>query len=106
MQQIPEPDWKIFRELHQTALQRFAERSLKSVSQAQARSGKSSHEIFQDLYRLINDKNKEVARLFDDFRRSTALHSLLGFKDEDLLTEKEISLFSEETRKWLDRAFS
>jgi len=53
------------------------------------------------LYQLFKKRDKEVARLFDDFRRSTALLQLAAIHGQGLLTEAEFARFSEETQEFI-----
>jgi len=62
--EIPEADWKAFRELRDVALERFCERALAEVVKVAA------------VYRLIEKRDKELAAAFDDFRRSTAVRQI------------------------------
>jgi hypothetical protein len=96
---ISEPDWKIFRQLHQVALERYCENILDDAQQALSDPSGTAHERYLVLYRLMEKRNKEVARIFNDFRRSTALQYLAVIQAEHLLTEEEMSRFSPETRE-------
>ena len=48
------------------------------------------------MYRLIQDRDKSMARAFDDLRRSTALMRLVNIINEGLLTDDELKQFSQE----------
>jgi hypothetical protein len=104
-QQIPEPDWKVFRSLHKVALERYAEQALAKVTQALDHPEETTHKTFLKLYHLINERNDKVARLFDDFRRSTALTYLRMLRNEGLITDSEIQELSEATREFVERTF-
>jgi hypothetical protein len=96
--QISEADWKIFRQLHQVALDRFCERVLAEAAQLASSPGKTAHERYVGLYRLFQRRDRELAELFDDLRRSTALLRLLGIRSQGLLTDEEFARFSPEAR--------
>lgn len=98
MRQIPEPDWKVFRQLHPVAVERFCEGVLAEAAKLKARQGQSAHERYLELFRLINARNKEMARLFDDFHRSTALLQLAAIKSAGWLKDEELLRFSQETQ--------
>jgi hypothetical protein len=70
---VSERDWKVFRELRQVALERLCNKILSEAKREIERPGKSSHEKYLTLYKLIEDRDDDVARGFNDFRRSTAL---------------------------------
>ena len=95
---ISESDWKRFKPLRQLALERFCERVLLDIGRIGADARKSRHERYLDTYRLIQEKDKELVRIFDSLRRSTALIQLGLFRSHGLITEEELSGFSEELR--------
>ena len=101
MSNIKESDWKLFRQLHKTALNRFCERILKDAAAIMAKRGMTHHEYYLELYKHLAEKDKEVGRLFDDLRRSTALIQLRLICSHSLLTQEEIAQFSPDAQKWL-----
>jgi hypothetical protein len=76
MHEIPERDWRVFRELREVALERMCERVLKEVREEAEREGKSWHERYLAVNGLIHDRRKEIARGFDGARRSVAWEQL------------------------------
>lgn len=98
MSDFPESDWKKFRTLHKVALDRFCTGVLDEAAGITADRQPSNHEAYRRLYRLMRERDKELARLFDDFRRSTALRQLLAIYSEGLVTEEELATFSAETQ--------
>lgn len=94
MRDINEADWKILRKLHSDALERFCERILLEVEQIHSDSTKSFHQRYLDIYAAMRKRDKEIALVFNDLRRSTALAQLAGMKSRDLLIEDEFSRFS------------
>lgn len=99
---IPEPDWKVFRSLQPIALERFSQRTLDEIVSAAAGDEKTSHERYLDVYALIKERDKDLAYMFDNPRRSTALEQLLIIQSRKLLTDEELSRFSQETRDVLE----
>jgi hypothetical protein len=65
----------------------------------------SYHDCYLKVYRLIQDRDKTMARAFDDLRRSTALMRLVNVINEGLLTDEELKQFSQElqSRKSISR---
>jgi hypothetical protein len=98
MRQIKESDWKILRQLASEALERFCKRVLAEIEQINTDSTKNSHQKYLSIYEIIPERDKELALLFDDLRRSTALIQLMGMRVRKLLTEDEFSRFSQETQ--------
>ena len=100
--EIKESDWKLFRQLHQVALERFCERVLDEVRATTAETGDGYHDRYLRVFDLIRDRDKTIARTFNDPRRSIALIQLANIKHEGLLTAAEMARFSPETREALE----
>ncbi|PYK99504.1 MAG: hypothetical protein DME19_08385 [Verrucomicrobia bacterium] len=81
---IPESDWRHFKRVHQVLLERFCQRTLDDLGA---------------MYELLVDRDEELARAFDDFRRSTAVIQLAIMRRMGLLSDDELSVFSEQTQK-------
>jgi hypothetical protein len=92
---IKESDWKVLRRLHSIALERYCQLILEEVKLATA-CNDSYHDCYLKVYRLIQDRDETMARVFDDLRRSTALVLLLNIINEGLLTDEELKQFSQE----------
>ena len=98
VRQISEADWKLFRQLHALALERFCESVLSEVSRLVSSSG-SAHERYLAVFKRLQRRGKEMAEAFDDLRRSTAYRQLAIVHSHGLLTEEEFARFSPETRE-------
>jgi hypothetical protein len=96
---IPERDWKLFREIHRVARERFCERVLSEIARVSSAPDQDAHERYLKVYDMIRDKDKEIAALFDNPRRSNALGQISMIASAGLLTDQEVSRFSPETRK-------
>jgi hypothetical protein len=95
---IQEADWKVLRTVHPLALERYCDRVLREVEQVVQDNSKGTHERYRDLFELIRNRDGEIARLFNDPRRSTALIMLVGLHAEGLLTDDEVSRLTPDTR--------
>jgi hypothetical protein len=95
---IPEADWKVFRQLHPLALDRFCQRVLAEVGRLAAETGAGSHQRYLAVFKLLQRRDEELADSFDNPRRSTALIQLARIRAEGLLTDEEFARFSAETR--------
>ena len=93
---IKESDWKIFKDIRGTALERFSERILSEVHQAAEDGTKSSHEKYLAIYTLIHKRDREIANAFNDFRRSTAFMQFGLIYSYGLVKEEEWNKFSPE----------
>jgi lipid II:glycine glycyltransferase (peptidoglycan interpeptide bridge formation enzyme) len=98
---IKESDWKLLRELRPLALNRFCQRVLDEVDRLTAEVGKTSHERYLAVFKLLQKRDKELADAFDDPRRSRAIWQLGHIARHKLLTEEEFARFSSETRELL-----
>ena len=98
MREITEPDWKVLRRVHPLALERFCERVLVEIDRVSRDSAKSHHARYLQIFGIIKQNDREMARLFDNPRRSHALTMLAQIRSQGLLTEDEFSSLSPETR--------
>jgi hypothetical protein len=99
MQDIPESDWKKFRLVHKAALDRHCQETLAKLKPMIDAPGNDIHERYLAIYQYIQERDEEVAQLFNDFRRSTALIQLLAMCKCKLVTDEEFAEFSPETRE-------
>ncbi len=97
MRSVPEGDWKVFTKVHPVAMERFCERVLDEARNVLADASKSSHERYLALYQLMGRRDKDLAKAFDDYRRSTAFWQIAIMYNQRLLTEEEFMQFSPET---------
>jgi hypothetical protein len=98
MQEIKEPDWKVLRRVHPLALERFCQGVLAEIDHVSRDGAKGHHARYLQIFRIIQERDREIARLFDNPRRSHALTMLAQIRSEGLLTEDEFSSLSPETR--------
>ena len=99
---IAEADWKVFKKVRAEARDRFSRRVLAECEDISRDETKTAHERYVTLYRHVRGRDKEMARIFDDFQRSTALLQLMLMYKHDLLTQEEIEAFSEEVQRSLE----
>lgn len=97
--EIKESDWKLFRELHPVALERFCARTMAEVKRIVEENEGTNLERYRAIYGLMKRQDKELAFLFDDFRRSTAIIQLAHHRLRRLVTDEEMARFSSETRE-------
>ncbi len=101
-QDFPERDWKHLRVVHAQALQRFCAHTLSETQDILGDDSiRTPHERCRALYTLIRERDTELARLFNDLRRSTAALHLAGLVASGLVTAEELAGFSEATRAHL-----
>jgi hypothetical protein len=96
---ILEADWKVLRQLHPVALERFCQSVLSEIVRLASDSEKGSHERYLAVFDLLRRRDKELANAFDDMRRSTALRHICSLQSLGLLTGEEFARFSPGTRE-------
>ena len=95
---IPERDWKLFRQLQPVALERFCEKVLSEIHEISG-PGPSAHKRYLRVFKTIRDQDKDLAILFDNPRRSNAWFQLSLIHSHGLLTLEEMQRFSPETQR-------
>jgi hypothetical protein len=91
------PDWKVLRRVHPLALERFCARVLAEIDRVSRDGATSHHARYLQIFRIPQQRDREMARLFDNPRRSHALTMLAQIRSQGLLTEDEFSSLSPET---------
>ena len=95
--EIKESDWKLFRQLHGIALERFSQRVLEEVRLAATDAKDGYHACYLKVYAHIQNRDGTMARAFNDPKRSMAIIQLANIVEEGLLTDDELKKFSAET---------
>lgn len=95
---IAERDWKVLRELHPTALDRFCRAVLDEINRLGADANQTAHQRYRAIYQLINRRDKEITEAFDDLRRSRAMMMIAKLRQLGVLTDDEFARFSADTR--------
>jgi hypothetical protein len=96
MRAIPETDWKKLSALKTRALNDACGRILDAVAQIMQKRDGRKHGAYLELWELLQKQDKLIASLFDDFKRSTALYKLAAWQRHGLVSESDLSLFTEE----------
>ena len=96
---IPESDWRRFKDVHTSAEERYCARVLEELAAIASRStGENAQARYLKVCKLIRDRDRQMAKAFGDYRRSTAVMQLGLMRRLQLLTDEELGLFSEQTR--------
>jgi hypothetical protein len=96
--EIKESDWKVLRRLHPHALERFCERVLAEIDRVENDNARSFHRRYLDIFEIVQRRDREMGRIFNDLKRSNALAMLTQMRANDLLMEREFSSLSADTR--------
>lgn len=99
---IRESDWKLFKQRRSVALERFSQQVLDQAQAICSKPETTAHERYLQLYGLIQQQDRELAKAFDNFSRSSAPMSLRLIRSLELLTDEELSGFSKEIRDLTD----
>jgi hypothetical protein len=92
---INESDWKHWRQLQAVALDRFCKRVLSEAQCLTSDHATASHQRYLALFRLVQDRDRELGQLFDDVKRSNAMGKLVLLRRAGLLTDEEWDGFSD-----------
>ena len=86
-----ERDWQHLRDVHPLALERFCTRVLTDAVATAHEDGRSAHERYLALFRLLQGRDAAMAAAFDDLRRSPGLQRLSAMVALDLVTHEELA---------------
>jgi hypothetical protein len=107
MRDIAESDWKKFRSLRETALERFCADALSGVRDVLDQpSDMTNHQRYLALFELLRRWDDELALAFNASSRSKAMLQLLSMRRLGLVTDEEFSQFGPETGEWINSALS
>ena len=93
--------WKMLRRVHPLALERFCEGVLAEIGRVARDGEKSHHARYLQIFKIIKQSDGEIARLFDNPRRSHALTMLAQIRSQGLLTEDESAISANPTASLL-----
>jgi hypothetical protein len=101
MRTMPERDWKKLRAIRERALNRFCTRILTELKSAidTAALNANAHKAYLDVYACLTERDKKVAHLFNDWRRSTAIFTLMAWVNAGVVTAEEFESLSDETKE-------
>ena len=98
---FPEADWRKFRDLRVKALDKYCQLVLGEIAAIGATTDLSPHARYLKTFDLVQERNEEMARIFDDPRRSRALMQVALMYRSGLVSSDDLAQFSEETRSRL-----
>lgn len=99
---MTESDWNVFKEIKQEAIVRFCELSLAEFREAMDDETVHVHNRYLLNYKLVENKDKQMALFFDGNSRSKAPLQLLAIRGEGLADEELIKKLSTEFRDQTD----
>lgn len=103
---IPEKDWKLFRQLQSELTAKACELIFKQVNDiASAREG-NEHQSYLNLYDLVKTEDAKIAEMFNNPTRNNVKLKIVLMKKNDVLSDKQLQMFSEETQSFVNRLLS
>lgn len=96
---IPEKDWKKLRSLKDATLNIACERILLKIGTLIEERGADSYKYYLKLWKIIRSEDKEIALMFDDLKRSTAIFKLAMWKNNGLISGDDLREFTEQTQE-------
>jgi hypothetical protein len=99
---LPEQDWKRWQKLAPTLLNRFCDSVVENAA-GFATGEASGHDKFLALYRFLGESNDDIAVVFDNRRRSSALFQIAAAVVRGIMSESELKSLSGETQERVRR---
>jgi hypothetical protein len=93
---MKESDWKIFKEIKERAIEQFCTDALQEFGEVINDNKLHVHNRYLLLYKLVQNRDKQMRLLFDDHSRSKAILQLLAIRGEGLANDELLNKLSEE----------
>jgi hypothetical protein len=93
---MKESDWKIFKQIKEKAIELFCNNALAEYEEIIKNKNEKSQETYIYLYRLVINRDKHMALLFDGHSRSKASLQLLAIRGEGLADETLLKKLSDD----------
>lgn len=103
MQKFPERDWKKLRSIKKDLLDVACERILKKIENLINNKTNDNHKAYLKLWKLIRKEDRKIATMFDDPKRSNAIFQMAELVKHDLIDQKTLKEFSQETQERINR---
>ena len=93
---MKESDWKIFKEIKEQAIDKFCKDALDEFNEVINKNPNCAHNRYLYLYKLVQNKNKEMGLLFDGHSRSKANLQLFAMRMNNVANESLIKQLTSE----------
>jgi len=93
---MKESDWKLFKQIKEQAIWLFCNNALSEYEEIIKNKSDNSRETYTYLYRLVINRDNQMALLFDGHSRSKASLQLLAIRGEGLANEDLLKKLSDE----------
>jgi len=92
---MKESDWKTFKIIKEQAIEQFCKNALEEYSEV-INNKESANNRYLLLYKLVQNRDKQMELLFDHQSRSKAIMQLIAIRGEGLANESLLNKLSEE----------
>ncbi|WP_373509695.1 hypothetical protein [Thiocapsa sp.] len=99
MKPIREADWKVFKQVRETALQRFCRQVLVDIDAINRDAALTAHQRYLTVYELIQARDRTLDATFDGLSRSDAAFRLMLMRTLGLVSEVDLARFSDELQQ-------
>jgi hypothetical protein len=96
---ISESDWNVYKRIRDLAQDRYSQRVLDEAGRIRQDESLSVQDRHAELSRMVRERDKEMFRVFDSLRRSSAVLCLMMMRSHDLVTDEEMQSFSPEVQR-------
>ncbi|MBF1802931.1 hypothetical protein [Alloalcanivorax profundimaris] len=99
---MKESDWKKFKAIKERAIERFCTQALDEFEDVISNSDDHVHNRYRRLYKLVQNRDREMSSIFDDHSRSNAPMQLTVIRTRGLAEESLLAELSDEFREQTD----
>ncbi|MBN8238547.1 hypothetical protein [Marinobacter nauticus] len=99
---MKESDWKKFKVIKERAIERFCTQALDEFGEVISNTDEHVHNRYLLLYKLVQNRDKEMSLIFDDHSRSNAPMQLTAIRAKGLADESLLAELSDEFREQTD----
>jgi hypothetical protein len=99
---MKESDWKKFKIIKEMAIERFCTRVLDEFAEVISNTDEHVHNRYLLLYKLVQNRDKEMSLIFDHHSRSRATLQLTAIRAHGLVDESLLAELSNELREQTD----
>ena len=99
MSGIPEQDWKKIRSLKDNILNAVCADILEEINKVCKTKGGENHKAYLKTWNIVNKRDKDIAGMFDDLKRSNAIFKVALWYKHGYLTDNEVKEFTDQTYK-------
>ncbi len=92
----------MFKKHHAVVQEAFSRRAMTKIRELMDDKNPASIERFQLIAQYVNKVAMKEDALFHDYRRSSAIAFVRAFILEGLLSDEQVSEYSDEVRRYLD----